>query len=117
MSSSIEALTRHFYEWEMRGRGWQVESRPIALEPPFRPFFGHFVAGPPGAVIDDGRRPTALTGFIDGLFKSRGKAKAEIFPEEVEPDPVYVDAPGRVLEIQAVLPWIPRSRRTPPDNS
>jgi excisionase family DNA binding protein len=104
MSSSIEALTRHFYEWEMRGRGWQVESRPVALEPPFRPFFGHFVAGPPGSVIDDGRRPTALTGFIDGLFKSRGNAKTEIFPEEVDPAPVYMDAPGRLLEIQAVLP-------------
>jgi excisionase family DNA binding protein len=104
MSSSIEALTRHFYEWEMRGRGWQVESRPVALEPPFRPFYGHFVASRPGAVIDDGRRPTALTGFIDGLFKSRGNPKPEIFREEVEPEPVYMDAPSRLLEIQAVLP-------------
>jgi excisionase family DNA binding protein len=102
--SSAEGLTRQFYEWEMRGRGWHVESRPVALEPPFRPFFGHFVAGPPGAVIDDGRRPTALTGFIDGLFKSRVKPKPEIFPEEVEPEPVYMDASGRLLEIQAVLP-------------
>ena len=29
------ALTRDFYAWEQRGRGWQVWPEPVELEPPF----------------------------------------------------------------------------------
>jgi hypothetical protein len=47
-------LTEHFYAWERVGRGWHVAERPADLEPPFVPFFGHFVAGD---IIDDGRVP------------------------------------------------------------
>ena len=38
-----ERLTAQFYDWERRGRGWQLWSYPVELEPPFRPFFGHYV--------------------------------------------------------------------------
>jgi hypothetical protein len=103
--SSGEALTRQFYEWEMRGRGWQVWNQPVAIEPPFRPFFGHFVPGTPGAVIDDGRRQTVLSGFFEGLFKRRGIAdKAVIPPDDGEPGPTYMDTPARRVEVQAILP-------------
>jgi hypothetical protein len=37
-ASPAEQLTAAFYEWEIRGRGWQVWPYPVALEPPFRPF-------------------------------------------------------------------------------
>ena len=84
--SAGEALTRQFYDWEMRGRGWQVSCRPVALEPPFRPFFGHFVHGPPGAVIDDGRKPTALSSFFDGLFKTPGALSSARNPPD---EPIF----------------------------
>src|ERR1041385_6062943 len=67
--SPQERLTRQFYVWEQRGRGWQVWPYPVALEPPFRPFFYHYCppALPP---VDDGRKPTFLSSLVD-RFKSR----------------------------------------------
>jgi predicted DNA-binding transcriptional regulator AlpA len=101
--TGLEALTRQFYNWEIRGRGWQVFDRPVALEPPFRPFFGHFVPVPPGTPVDDGRRPTFLSSFIDGIFKP--PARPVIEPQEVtEPEPVYVKSDVRLIEVRAVLP-------------
>ncbi|MBB5397178.1 type IV secretion system DNA-binding domain-containing protein [Mucilaginibacter sp. AK015] len=52
------ALTQQFYEWERRGRGWHKAAFPCDLEPPFEPFFGHFVEN---VIIDDGRKPTWLS--------------------------------------------------------
>jgi predicted DNA-binding transcriptional regulator AlpA len=98
-----EALTRQFYDWEIRGRGWQVFDRPVALEPPFRPFFGHFVAVPPGTPVDDGRRPTFLSSFIDGIFKPPTRPEI-ILHEEAEPELVYVTSDTRLIEVRAVLP-------------
>jgi hypothetical protein len=60
-----ERLTMQFYEWERRGRGWQVWPRPVELEPPFRPFLFHYAVPPP--VVDDARKPTALQAFFDSL--------------------------------------------------
>lgn len=34
-----EHLTANFYNWEKRGRGWQVWDFPVQVEPPFEPFF------------------------------------------------------------------------------
>src|ERR1035438_9314288 len=100
MPCNIEALTRQFYEWERRGRGWQVWDQPVALEPPFRPFFGHFVSGSLGTVPDDGRRPTFLSNLVTGLIK-RGKddvAPAE--PRETDPAPTYLEDDSPVVELQ-----------------
>ena len=47
------ALTAQFYEWERHGRGWAVAKFPCELEPPFRPFPGHYIR--PSAIIDDGK--------------------------------------------------------------
>jgi hypothetical protein len=55
-----ERLTEQFYAWELRGRGWQEFARPVALEPPFRPFPGYFL--PP--IKDDGHRPSFLGRLI-----------------------------------------------------
>jgi hypothetical protein len=60
--SPSEALTAQFYAWEVRGRGWQCAEYPADLEPPFHPFFRHYIATP---YIDDGRRPTLLSRFAD----------------------------------------------------
>ncbi len=97
-----EALTRQFYDWEVRGRGWWVFDRPVALEPPFRPFFGHFIPGAPSKGVDDGRRPTFFSNLIDGLFKAPTSQPPSLLNES-EPDPVYVDV-ERLIEVRAVLP-------------
>lgn len=60
-----ERLTQQFYEWEKRGRGWQVWDYPVELEPPFRPFFFHYAA--PGPVFDDARKPTFWSSVVDKL--------------------------------------------------
>lgn len=59
--STASVLTRQFYEWEQRGRGWYCVDETVALEPRFVPFFGHYV---PGDIIDDGKRPS----FWQSLF-------------------------------------------------
>lgn len=107
--SPQERLTRQFYAWEIRGRGWQVWPYPVGLEPPFRPFF-HYLPPTP-APIDDGRRPTFLSSLIDA-FKSRPAKTAPVdlwqgFDDdeeflEAEPD-VWNDE-DQVIEIHVALP-------------
>jgi predicted DNA-binding transcriptional regulator AlpA len=99
--SSVEALTRQFYEWEMRGRGWLVFDYPVALEPPFRRFLGHFVPGM-FMTTDDGRRETGLSGFF-GRMKPSDPPPLP-FQEDLEPEPLYVTDRTPVVEVQAVLP-------------
>ena len=55
-ASVAELLTRQFYQWEQRGRGWLVWPEPVELEPPFRPFEGHSI--PQAYFGDDGRIDT-----------------------------------------------------------
>ncbi|MDA2932946.1 hypothetical protein MYX82_01235 [Acidobacteria bacterium AH-259-D05] len=60
-----QRLTRQFYQWEERGRGWQVWPYPVELEPPFTPFFSY--STPPATKIDDGRRSTFLSSLVEGV--------------------------------------------------
>jgi hypothetical protein len=98
-----EALTRQFYDWEMRGRGWQVFDRPVELEPPFRPFFGHFISTP-NQLVDDGRRATFLSSLVGGLFKAPAGPVVVLPPDDAEPEPEYLDDSSRLVEVRAVLP-------------
>ncbi|MDA2932941.1 hypothetical protein MYX82_01205 [Acidobacteria bacterium AH-259-D05] len=62
-----QRLTRQFYQWEERGRGWQVWPYPVELEPPFTPFFSY--STPPATKIDDGRRSTFLSSLVEGKIE------------------------------------------------
>lgn len=61
-TSLAEALTRQFYEWERRGRGWAVWASPVVLEPPFEPFIHLAPNVEPGH--DDGRH----AGIVERLL-------------------------------------------------
>ena len=83
-----EQLTEQFYAWELRGRGWQVFESPVDIEPAFRPFYGHFVY--PTPAIDDGRKPTAITSFLERLREKNTptpQLEIEEYQEE-EPEPL-----------------------------
>jgi len=103
VASHVEELTRNFYAWELRGRGWQTAPYPVLLEPPFRPFPGHALAK--RQVVDDGRRETTLSSLA-GLFFGKRAAPSPLdvgeSPSETEPYPVTGDHPIR--EIEVVLP-------------
>jgi hypothetical protein len=104
MPFAAEELTRRFYEWERRGRGWLQWPRPVALEPPFRPFYGHFIL-PPTAPKDDGRRETVVSRFFGSLVPKSAPTTAPQLPEGLfdEPDPEFA-APEDYAELAIALP-------------
>src|SRR5690242_8023039 len=97
------ALTRQFYEWEQRGRGWSLWDSPVDLEPPFRPFF-HKVPQL-SSQTDDGRRHTwlsALWAFLAG----RSPGAAEANPDHYVGDEPIWAAPretDQLSQIRVVL--------------
>jgi hypothetical protein len=104
--TTAELLTEQFYQWELRGRGWQLWDAPVELEPPFRPFFGHHL--PTHRFVDDGQEPTALSVLgakVKALLGSSGPpVVCDHEPDIVEPGPGYVSAVARLTELQVVLP-------------
>jgi hypothetical protein len=63
MASVHEQLSKQFYKWELRGRGWKIFDEPVYPEPPFQEYFRNFLPETPDMV--DGRRPT----FLSSLFR------------------------------------------------
>lgn len=104
MSSVHEQISEQFSRWEKRGRGWQIFEEPVSPEPPFRPFI---LREPQrGRVIDDGRRPTVLSSFVQKLS---WKLNTEPPAPPVIQD--YDDEPERrllirdsLIELQVTLP-------------
>jgi len=100
MASIHEQLSSQFYEWESRGRGWQVFDEPVYPEPPFRAFTGYRLPDP--QVMDDGRVPT----FFSSLFRKLSQPPpTPVVPEEIEPVPEPSPLVRESLvEFQASLP-------------
>ncbi len=63
-----ESIARQYYEWERRGRGWQIHDFAVELEPPFRPFY--FYLPDEGPIIDDGRIPTFFSRLVNDFPNS-----------------------------------------------
>jgi len=104
MSRVDEQLSDQFYQWEKRGRGWQVFAEPVVPEPPFRPFAGHGLPEPPA--VDDGRCPTFLSSLVQNLSQklSTQPSAAPEVPEpdeELEPQLLIRDA---LVELQTSQP-------------
>src|SRR5258706_264885 len=103
MASIHEILTEQFYRWESRGRGWQVFDQPVSPEPPFLPFHGHYQSDTPS--IDDGRRPTFISSFIQRLSRKLAPPPTQptVIPTlEDEPEP-QVLIRDQLVELQASL--------------
>lgn len=90
----VVARTRRFYEWELRGRGWITWPYRIRLEPPFRPFLGH--ESPRPAVVDDGRRPTFVSTFLERFIRP-ARELPMLMEEEIEEPAAWPagEAPSR----------------------
>jgi hypothetical protein len=104
MSRLDEQLSEQFHQWERRGRGWQVFDEPVSLEPPFRPFEGHYLPATP--VVDDGVRPTVLSSLAKILSRklSTEAPMPPVLPEpEEEPEPTPLSRES-LVELQASLP-------------
>jgi hypothetical protein len=87
-------LAEQFYAWELRGRGWEECSYPVALEPPFRPFPGYFLP----RARDDSHRPTFLSRFLS-------PPREEIdLPEAEEPEPTAFQSALPLIELRISLP-------------
>jgi hypothetical protein len=100
-----EELTRRFYEWETRGRGALQWPRCIRLEPPFRPFQGHFISSRP-PVEDDGKRHGVFSWLGTQLTRPIGapapQPEPEV-PEEAEPEPEEDDGGQEIVEFALAL--------------
>ncbi len=102
----VQTLTEQFYNWEQRGRGWQVYARPVALEPPFRPFvFLPLIDSVP--IQDDGRRPSLLERLLPS--KPAPPSTPSLDPELVRyltenPEPMPDNAPRDCVELVLNLP-------------
>lgn len=82
-AKSVSArLTERFYEWERWGRGHAACGVPVQLEPPFVPFFGHFLDS---GYVDDGRRAS----LFGSLFGARHEVAIERVP--IERPVAYID--------------------------
>ncbi len=92
----LEALTRAWYEWELRGRGWQAYPYPVELEPPYRP-----LRRPRPAPPDDGRIPGPLDRLLGGLRLAPERDAQE---DAGEPEPAPSEPPGEIAEVLLLAP-------------
>src|SRR3954466_5085453 len=97
MSSVHDSLTQQFSTWELRGRGWSVFDAPVAPEPAFHPFCGHYLEN---RTIDDGRKPTLLSSFFDRFKKKEPVPLPEL---DEEPEPEWMERES-LVELQTSLP-------------
>ncbi|MCE5306072.1 MAG: type IV secretion system DNA-binding domain-containing protein [Acidobacteriales bacterium] len=104
-----QRLTRQFYDWEIWGRGWGVFRAPVELEPPFHPFFGHYLPGRSEPVVDDARKSTFLSRTADGLVGLFRSTKSSPQPQDVQTEddertPYPFLDESELVGLQVVLP-------------
>jgi hypothetical protein len=109
-----DELREQFYGWEMWGRGWAAWPEAVHLEPPFRPFYGHFIKARPQ--VDDGRHHTALSRLAAWV---RGKPTDDAtstalapIEDDPEPEPRYLDENDN---LRSFILHVPRERVIRPD--
>jgi len=101
ISLMSEQLTAQFYEWEILGRGWLYANEPVDLEPPFTPFFGHYMSREP--IIDDGLRHTLLSSIVSVFQKKKPVELVEQMPE-VSYDLFPFDDDSALVALKLIIP-------------
>lgn len=94
-----DKAVEHFYNWEIKGRGYILFDYPIYIEPTYRPFYHSFVSNE--AYIDDGKVPT----FFKRLFGSNREVIKE--EEEEERPPKQFEYNPFLKQINICFPKIP----------
>lgn len=99
-----ELISAQFYAWEKRGRGWQLWNYPVELEPPFEAFPGYYLP-----TTDDGRKPTALSSFVEKIHGKHAPQEPEINCDALldyydHAVPALFFDESQLREIQIVLP-------------
>lgn len=94
-----DKAVEHFYNWELKGRGYYLFDYPVSLEPTYTPFYHSFVSDE--AYIDDGKVPT----FFERLFGS-DKPVVKEEGEEERPPKVFEYNPF-LKQINISFPKVP----------
>lgn len=106
--SPTELLTAHFYNWELRGRGWQLYDAPVLLEPPYRPFHRNGVLQHAERPRDDGRLETfgsGIVSFLKGIVGLDSQPSAATYSGPEEPLATYDEDAGAARNtLRIVLP-------------
>ena len=98
ISSRMIELTHDFYEWERRGRGWDLYPSPVHLEPCFKiPDFQYKRRSVP----DDGRTETWLSSIFAPKRQEPPPPEAKA-AEEVLPEPFSWS--GELVELAVLVP-------------
>lgn len=98
-----ERLTTGFYNWELRGRGWNYFPDPVQLEPPFYPFSHANHLPQTNKLADDGKVPSVF-----GRFKQLLRNDAKENPNEAdelkyELTPYQAEISHNPVEFQLVI--------------
>ena len=95
-----EHYTNQFYQWEQRTRGWYICDVPVELEPPFIPFFRH---GYNQEFIDEGKRHTIISRFIESFKASKPKEIQEETLDYITIQPFEYVREGNLKALQIKL--------------
>jgi len=101
--SRTEALTRQFYAWERKGRGWDMFPFPVSLEPPFQYFRYHEVPGAASGYVDDSKRHTLASWIFSG-FQSNAKRKELPEPSGQPNSPIRYAEDHQLISLAVSLP-------------
>lgn len=108
-----EALTTHFYSWELLGRGWLLHNDIIDVEPAFVPFFGHHLpesTAPDYRKREDEGRTQGLLGWMGKqlsqlLTHPKKEAAIPTFDYQTEPYPSPDYSPMVELSVRLPRNW------------
>lgn len=101
--AAVERYTRQFYDWELRGRGWQSFPYLVPLEPHFIPFPGF--RGHERGTKDDARKPTLLSSLWDRLGKRPPSTTTQSHIHPIrDGTPKRLDGRQGVTEFDVLLP-------------
>lgn len=70
-----EKATKNFYDWELKGRGYQLFPYQVHLEPTYRDFYHSFSNT---EYVDDGKVPT----IFQKIFTKKSEIAEEVFEEK-----------------------------------